>query len=92
MFTPYAAAKVVNASLLEALPSAKPIPPQMMYNYTVARVNAGKAPFIKWDEVNGVDREDLERWTAQYVAKRVAKEGKPVADPEQYAFDLAEAN
>jgi hypothetical protein len=63
----------------------------MMYNYTIARVKDGKAPFIKWDEVNGVDREDLERWTKQYVTKKIASQVPAVADPEQLAFDLAEA-
>lgn len=70
--TPYAAAKVVNAALKEA-GLEKVIPPQMMYNYTKARLNKGKAPFIKYDEKKGVDPVDLKRWTEAYVAKQVAK-------------------
>jgi hypothetical protein len=69
--TPYAAAKLVNAALEEAGLS-KRIPPQMMYNYTKARVNAGKAPFIAFDEKKGVDPKSLEEWTKKYVAKQVA--------------------
>jgi hypothetical protein len=88
--TPYAAAKLVNTQLAEA--GLKAIPPQMMYNYTTARVRAGKAPFIKWDEKKGVDTEDLQRWTTEYVAKRLAKATPVVADPEQAEFDAAEAN
>jgi hypothetical protein len=91
MFTPYAAAKVVNAALAEA-GIAKPIPPQMMYNYTIARIKDGKAPFIEWNEKDGVVRESLEKWIVTYVAKRVAKEAPTVADPEQFEFDAAEAN
>jgi hypothetical protein len=71
MNTPYAAAKFVNAQLKEAGLS-KAIPPQMMYNYTTARVRAGKAPFVTWDEENGVDREALATWTDKYVAKKLA--------------------
>jgi hypothetical protein len=71
LLSPYGAAKLVNAALKEAGLSTV-IPPQMMYNYTTARVNAGKAPFIKWDAKTGVDRDDLERWTKAYVAKKVA--------------------
>jgi hypothetical protein len=70
ILTPYGAAKLVNARLTEeGLPT---IPPQMMYNYTTARVRAGKAPFVTWDEENGVDREALATWTDKYVAKKLA--------------------
>lgn len=69
--TPYGAAKYVNAELTAAGVD-KQIPPQMMYNYTKARINAGKAPFIKFDEKSGVDVEDLKRWTSVYIAKKVA--------------------
>ena len=91
ILTPYEAAKLVNAALKEA-GVAKPIPPQMMYNYTSLRVRAGRKPAIAWTEKGGVDPEALATWTAKYVAMRVAKEVKPVADPEQAAFDAAEAN
>lgn len=70
VLSPYGAAKLVNVALAEA--GLKAIPPQMMYNYTTARVNAGKAPFIKWDAKTGVDRDDLDRWTKAYVAKKLA--------------------
>jgi len=69
--SPYAAAKLVNERLeLEGL--SKRIPPQMMYNYTTARVNAGKEPFIVFSIEAGVDRESLEQWTNKYVAKQIA--------------------
>lgn len=66
--TPYGAAKLVNAALDEA--GLKRIPPQMMYNYTTARVNAGKKPFVKYDAKTGVDVDDLRRWTDAYIAKK----------------------
>lgn len=80
--SPYGAAKLVNTAL-ESAGLTKRIPPQMMYNYTTARVNAGKAPFIKWDAKNGVDRTDLERWTKAYVAKHT-----PAVDPELAEVDV----
>jgi 2-keto-3-deoxy-6-phosphogluconate aldolase len=89
--TPYAAAKFVNAHLEEAGVS-KPIPPQMMYNYTKARVTAGRKPAIAFTETGGVDPASLAEWTKAYVAKRVAKEVRPVADPEQAEFDASEAS
>lgn len=70
MMTPYKAAKYVNSKLDEAdLPN---IPPQMMYNYTSARLNAGKKPLIKFDLERGVDQEDLEMWTEKYISKKKA--------------------
>jgi hypothetical protein len=69
--TPYAAAKVVNEALKEA-GVTKVIPPQMMYNYTSARVAAGKNPFIAYTPETGVDTKSLAEWTAKYVAKQVA--------------------
>jgi hypothetical protein len=69
--TPYAAAKFVNAALKEA-GLTKVVPPQMMYNYTTARVNAGKAPLIAFTLEGGVDEAALQTWTAKYVAKQVA--------------------
>jgi hypothetical protein len=69
--TPFAAHKLVNSALEEAGLS-KRIPPQMMYNYTTARVNAGKAPFIAFTAEDGVDLESLEAWIVKYVAKQVA--------------------
>lgn len=67
--TPYAAAKFVNAEL-EKAGLTKRIPPQMMYNYTTARVNAGKNPLIAYDPKKGVDENDLARWTKAYIAKQ----------------------
>jgi len=70
IFTPYAAAKLVNVALTEAgLPN---IPPQMMYNYTTAKVNVGKKPLIAFDAKKGVDRTDLERWLKSYIEKKTA--------------------
>ena len=69
--TPYAAAKLVNAALEKANLS-KRIPPQMMYNYTTARVNKGKAPFIQVDEKGLVLVSSLNEWIEKYVAKQVA--------------------
>jgi hypothetical protein len=71
--TPFAAAKFVNEALKEA-GVTKPIPPQMMYNYTKSRLNAGKTPAIAYTEKGGVDPKALEEWTTKYVAMRVAKQ------------------
>jgi hypothetical protein len=70
--TPYGAAKLVNAALEEAGVD-KVIPPQMMYNYTMGRLNKGKEPFIGFEPTKGVDRESLAEWIEKYVAKQVAK-------------------
>ena len=67
-FTPYDAAKFVNQVLTEAgLPS---VPPQMMYNYTTARINKGKAPLIKCDASGAIKPEDLLEWLAKYLEKK----------------------
>ena len=67
-FTPYGAAKFVNQVLTEAgLPS---IPPQMMYNYTTARLNKGKAPLIKCDATGAITQESLLEWLAKYLVKK----------------------
>lgn len=72
LLTPYAAAKIVNADL-EKAGLAKRIPPQMMYNYTTARVNAGKKPLIGYNEKTGeVDWESLKVWSTAYVGKQKA--------------------
>ena len=71
LVTGYAAAKIVNAALTEAgLPS---IPPQMVYNYTTARLRAGKAPLIACDAEGRIATEDLEAWVTRYVTKKLAK-------------------
>ena len=69
--TPYAAAKLVNAQLEEAGLDVR-IPPQMMYNYTTARVRKGKAPFIAVDDEGKVSLESLATWTEKYIAKKLA--------------------
>lgn len=69
--TPYSAAKFVNSSLKDAGLDVS-IPPQMMYNYTSARLNAGKVPFIKYTKESGVDENDLKEWTKKYIAKKIA--------------------
>lgn len=68
-FSPYKAAKYVNSELENAGISKK-IPPQMMYNYTVARINAGKKPFIAFDVNSGVNEEALKEWTKNYILKK----------------------
>jgi hypothetical protein len=73
-YTPYAAHIIVNAALKEA-GLDKAIPPQMMYNYTTARINKGKTPLIEAIVVDGkvfITEEALAKWTAKYVAKSVA--------------------
>ena len=70
--TPYAAAKLVNAALEKANLS-KRIPPQMMYNYTTARVKAGKATLIGTvivDDKVYVTEQGLNEWLAKYLAKK----------------------
>jgi hypothetical protein len=68
--TPYAASQIVNVVLAEN--EIAPIPPQMMYNYTTARVRAGKVPLIPIDENNKIETSDLEAWTTKYVEKKMA--------------------
>ena len=89
--TPYAASKLVNKALEEAGLDAR-VPAQMMYNYTSARLNAGKAPLIGYTPENGVDPASLAVWIESYVAKKVAAVTPTVEDPEQAEFDMAEAN
>jgi hypothetical protein len=46
----------------------------MLYNYTSARVNAGKVPFIQYNaDTNEVDLEDLMKWVQKYIAKKTTK-------------------
>lgn len=33
-------------------------------------MNAGKKPFIEFDEKNGVDKNSLEEWTKKYIEKK----------------------
>lgn len=66
--TPWQAAKIVNARLTEE--GFKVVPPQMLYNYTTARLNAGKVPFIAYTRESGIDLESLQVWLDKYVAKK----------------------
>jgi hypothetical protein len=68
LHTPYSAAKVVNQWLADAGVD-KVLPPQMFYNYTIARVRKGKAPFIKTDVNGKISSEDLKVWFDKYLAK-----------------------
>lgn len=91
VFTPYKAAKYANTKLTAA--GLKSIPSQMMYNYTTARLNKGKAPYIQGTMTKDgfeVDKADLDRWIQARIEKAAPE--KAVADPEQAEFDLAEAN
>ena len=87
--TPYAAAKLVNLALADAGLDKK-IPPQMMYNYTLGRVNAGKDPFIKVDSHGKIAVEDLAEWIAVYVGKQVAKAAEQAEQAEPQAEPPAE--
>ena len=69
--TPYGAAKIVNNELDKH--SLKRIPPQMMYNYTTARINAKKKPFIEVDEKGLVKIDSLNDWLKKYIEKRIEK-------------------
>ena len=67
--TPYAAAKLVNQVLADA-GLDKAIPPQMMYNYTTARISKGKAPLIECDAEGRITEEGLQTWLAKYLVKQ----------------------
>lgn len=67
--TPYAAAKAVNAAL-EALGHASRIPTQMMYNYTTARLNAKKSPFVPVKDNGRIDPVGLVEWMVKYLSKK----------------------
>jgi hypothetical protein len=70
--TPYQAAKLVNAELAKR-GVEKTLPPQMFYNYTAAKLNAGKNPMIPAtkDENNKVwiEQADLAVWFEKYYTK-----------------------
>jgi hypothetical protein len=89
VFTPYAASVLANAALKAA--GLPPIPSQMMYNYTTAKLRAGKKPLIAYTPEAGVDRTDFDRWLKSYLTKKGAAQAT-VQDPEQYAFDTTEAH
>lgn len=66
--TAYAASKIVNAALAEN-GIEKVLPAQMFYNYTSARIRAGKAPLIACDEAGRITNEGLATWMTKYFAK-----------------------
>ena len=66
--TPYKAAKIINERLIKD-GVEKVLPPQMFYNYTIARVRSGKKPFIEIDENNKISMKSLNEWYNKYVAK-----------------------
>lgn len=68
LLTPYAAAKAVNQVLAAA--DLAPIPPQMMYNYTTARLRAGKNPLITCNAEGQIAPEDLQAWLTRYLSKK----------------------
>jgi len=76
--TPYGAHKIANAVFAEH--GIKSVPPQMLYNYTTGQLRKGKKPLIKFSSEAGVDREDLDRWVAGYVAKKAAAATKVEAE------------
>lgn len=71
--TPYAAAKIVNAVLNER-GIDKVLPAQMLYNYTTAKVRAGKKPLggLELDSDGKITIKSLTAWIERYVAKQLA--------------------
>ena len=75
-FTPYGAAKLANTVLAEMFAEAgaefKPLPPQMFYNYTTARMNKGQKPLIPMNGAAGkIVLSDLQAWIEKYAAKKL---------------------
>lgn len=77
--SPYAAAKLVNAVLVEV--GLKEIPPQMMYNY----VKKGYIPSVD----KKINVSDLHEWTTKYLAKKGITLETPETDenPDQLTID-----
>lgn len=73
--TPYKAAVLVNAVL--ELQNINPVPPQMMYNYTTARIAKGKKAFIPVTD-GRIMVQDLQEWVTKYIAKKVLTAIAPV--------------
>jgi hypothetical protein len=74
-YTPYEAHKLVNKALKEA-DIDKVIPPQMMYNYTTAKLNKGLKPMIPSFQVEEnnkvktyITEEDFNVWLERYIKK-----------------------
>jgi len=68
--TPYECAKLANQRFSEE--GLNPIPPQMMYNYTTAKVRAGKNPVggLVVTPEGKVTRESFTKWLESYVTKK----------------------
>lgn len=67
--------KIVNARLesegiLNQKGAIKRIPPQMIYNYTIARVREGKVPFIPIQSNGLIKLEDGLVWLEKYISKK----------------------
>lgn len=81
VLTGYAASKIINEVLVAAnLPQ---IPPQMVYNYTSARIRAGKSPFIECDADGHPTPEGVNKWLAKYISKKqgvTANENQPTLE------------
>ena len=69
--TAYEAAKRATAALKAAGVEGE-VRPQMMYNYTTAKLRAGKKPLIASTLEDGVSVEAFDVWVATYVGKKVA--------------------
>lgn len=76
-WTTHQATRLVNRALAEA-GLDKAIPPQMLYNYTTARLRAGTKPMIVSrrervgdKDVTLIDDSDLRAWMATYIPKAV---------------------
>jgi outer membrane protein W len=79
--SPYKAASIVNKMLADAgvldskTGETKKLPPQMFYNYTIARIKAGVKPYIGTIVIDGalkVDVRSLSAWTDRYIRKALA--------------------
>jgi hypothetical protein len=70
--TPYAAAKIVNATL-DAEGIEKVIPPQMMYTYA----NKGYVKSVTVDGKRRITEDGLNEWLLGYVNKLLGKTSTP---------------
>ena len=67
----YAAAKYINEVLTNN--SLKNVPPQMIYNYTSARIRVNQKPFIRVNEDGKLEKKDVDEWLSKYIAKKLSK-------------------
>jgi hypothetical protein len=77
ILTPYAAHNIVNALLVEA--GCKPVPPQMMYNYTTSKLRKGQKASWDYTPETGVNVTKFKAWAVEYTASRVQKEATKAA-------------